>query len=153
MDAAWGAIGTIAVALIGLASGYATYRYKLSQHSVERFSERESSFEVAQSGYRACYRKFLVNVAACHGAGKGIPLDGQPRADVTTLLDNFWEASFAGDPAVITGLEAYWSAEQRAAGKPPAKAPPLALLEAMRKHGIRSLKEQDEAREGFLAAD
>lgn len=152
MDAAWGAIGTIVAALIGLASGYATYRYKLSQHSVERFAERETSYERAQGGYRACYRKFLVNVAACHGAGKGIPLKGQERADVTTLLDNFWEASFTGDPAVISEMEAYWPAEQRAAGELPDKVPPEGMLEAMRNHGIRPLKEQDKAQEGFLAA-
>lgn len=34
-------------------------------------------------------------------AGKGIPLEGQNPADVITLLENFWEASFTGDPSVI----------------------------------------------------
>jgi hypothetical protein len=79
-------------------------------------------------------------------------LDGQKQADATTLLENFWEASFTGDPAVIAQMDAYWPADQRAAGKPPAKSPPPALLEAMRKHGIRPLKDHDKAQKGFLAA-
>ncbi len=150
--AVWGVVGTVAAALIGLLSGYATYRYQRRHLSDERFAERETSYERAQSGYRACYRKFLVNVAACHGVGSGFRLEGQGQVDVSTLLDNFWEASFTGDPQVIAEMENYWPAEDRETGKPPAPTPPRELLEAMRKHGIRSLKEQDKVQEGFVAA-
>jgi hypothetical protein len=62
---------------------------------------------------------------------------------VTTLLENFWEATFTGDPNVIKELEGYWSAEQRAEGILPDKSPPRSLFEAMRLHGARSLSEND----------
>ncbi len=149
MDPLWaGLVGAVA----GIASGIISSRAQLSQHRAERFTEREQKFETAQFGYRLCYRKFLVNVAACYRGGRGIPLDGQDTVDATTLLDNFWEASFTGDPTVIRELDAYWPAEARANGDLPAKTPPNALLEAMRLHGVRSLKEHDKAQRGFVAA-
>jgi hypothetical protein len=53
---------------------------------------------------------------------------------------------------VITELENYWPAEARAKGELPAQTLPNSLLEAMRLHGIRTLKEQDKAQKGFQAA-
>ena len=120
-----------------LFGGVAGSRYELKKIKAERFNEREKDFERAQGGYRACYRKFLVNI------------DGHRKVGVATLLDNFWEASFAGDPKVIQELERYWPAERRAAGETPEGPPPKALLEAMRQHGSRSLAQQLELKEGF----
>lgn len=142
----------LVVGAFGLLGAFLGSKYQLRKLNAERFNEREHSFEVAQTGYRACYRKFLVNVSACHGAGSGIPLEGKDKTDVATLTDNFWEASFCGDPDVIHELEEYWPPDQRADGKPPPKSPSKRLLEAMRLHGSRSLKEQDELqkREGFV---
>jgi type II secretory pathway pseudopilin PulG len=144
------ALAVIVGALAGLGSGALAGFIASRQFRAERFKEREQRFETAQIGYRHCYRKFLVNVAACHGGGRGIPLEGQARVGVTTLVDNFWEASFTGDPTVIRELEAYWPAAARANGEPPEPSPPDALLEAMRLHGIRSLKDHQQAQKGFL---
>jgi hypothetical protein len=115
-------------------------RYELKKVKAERFNEREKDFERAQGGYRACYRKFLVNIDGHRG-----------KVNVATLLDNFWEASFAGDPEVIQQLEEYWPADKRAGGEAPQGPPPKALLEAMRQHGSRSLAKQLELKEGFEA--
>lgn len=144
--------GAIAGSVFGLISGAVASMFALKRLRVERFTEREKRFEIAQGGYRQCYRKFLVNVSACHSGRKGFPLEGQEKTDVTTLLDNFWEASFTGDPVVISELERYWPAEARGRGELPDQTLPDSLLEAMRLHGIRSLKDQDKAREGFQAA-
>jgi type II secretory pathway pseudopilin PulG len=144
------ALAVIVGAVAGLGSGALTGFVASRQFRAERFKEREKRFETAQTGYRHCYRKFLVNVAAVHGGGRGIPLDGQTEVGLTTLVDNFWEASFTGDPNVIRELEDYWPAAARKNGEPPDPSPPDALLEAMRLHGVRSLKDHQRAQKGFL---
>jgi hypothetical protein len=136
--------------LSGLITGVLSSRYEARKFREERFSAREQGYEKAQGGYRACYRKFLVNVAACHGAGYGIPLKEQEKVDVDTLRVNFLEASFTGDPAVTRELEAYWPPDQRAESKLPGKSPPNSLLEAMRRHGMRPLRVHAEEQEAFL---
>jgi hypothetical protein len=123
-------------ALVG--AGYASRR-ELRKVSVERFNERERDFERAQGGYRACYREFLTNVAAYHAQAPGA---SGKTVTLATLLDNFWEASFAGDPLVIKEMKAYWPAEARAGGEAPGEETPDGLLQAMLAHGSRSLDEQ-----------
>lgn len=153
--------GTVWVALIagsagilsGLVTGVLSSRYEARKFREERFSAREQGYEKAQGGYRACYRKFLVNVAACHGASYGIPIEGHENVDVDTLRVNFLEASFTGDPSVTQELEAYWPPDQRAEGKLPDKTPPSSLLEAMRRHGMRPLQAHAEEQEDFLARE
>jgi hypothetical protein len=133
-------------ALVG--AGYGS-RHELKKVTVERFNERERDFERAQVGYRACYRKFLTNIAAFHADSPG---EDGIKPSFATLLDNFWEASFTGDPGVIYQLEEYWPAANRANGDPPSKTPPEALLQAMRNHGSRSLSEEIEFRKKFNVA-
>lgn len=146
----WAALAALVTGVLGLVGGYAAALYKTKERREERFTEREKNFETAQTGYRACYRKLLVNIAACHAEAKGIPLKDQEKADMTTLLSNFWEASFTGDPEVIRELDEYWPQEDRANGNLPDQSPPLTLLEAMRLHGSRRLEDQDRIQEGFL---
>lgn len=137
MDASWletilsGLIGGAVAAVVGLLG----FKHEINKLQVERSLERERSFEKAQGGYRACYRKFIVNVS-----------DG---ANVDVLLDNFWEAIFCGDPIVIEELESYWSAEARGERMRPEGPPPDALLRAMRDHGSRTLLEHIELKERF----
>jgi hypothetical protein len=108
----------------------------------ERFTEREHSFEVAQVGYRACYRKFLDNIAAYQGSGPPGPDSGEGAIDAGMLLSNFREAAFTGDPEIVEELEKYWPAEKRAKHEPPTQVPPKSLESAMFRHCARSLKQQ-----------
>lgn len=124
---------------------YAAKR-ELKKLQVERFNQRERDFEKALGGHRACYRKFLVNVAAFHAQARARKDEDKEekgkKVTLDTLLDNAWEVTFIGDPLVVRELESYWTAEDRAKGQPPGAEPPKALVDAMLAHGSRSLDQQ-----------
>jgi hypothetical protein len=119
-----------AFALIG---GFAGSWLELRKLDRERMVEREQGFELAQTGYSECYRKFLSNIAVYQA-------DPDAMA-VSELLENFREAAFAGDPVVAKELKRYWSASARSTGDAPAEAPPQSLEEAMEAHCTRSLQQ------------
>lgn len=119
--------------------------FKTRQFKAERYREREQGFEKAQVGYRACYRKFLVNLAAVHGIGDGFQgKDGTRKpVDFAVLQSNFLEAKGCNDPIVVEELEAFWPAEARERGDLPPQHAPESLEAAMRDHGSRTLGEHE----------
>lgn len=128
--------------LLGIAGTILGGFFESKKLKQERFAEREHGFEVAQVGYRACYRKFLDNVATFQRKGAPGPGSGEQAIDADTLLRNFREAAFIGDPEVIEELERYWPNKQRATSEPPTEPPPASLEAAMFQHGSRSLAQQ-----------
>lgn len=119
--------------------------FKERRFKAQRFREREKSFERAQEGYRPCYRKFTINLAAAHGVGKGFKEDGETMAvDFSVLRENFFEARGCNDPVVVTELDEFWPREILERGDiPTMKSVPASLDAAMRDHGSRSLEEHD----------
>jgi hypothetical protein len=136
MSDAWIPVISGAFALIG---GYAGGSWDIFKMRTQRTLARQESFEHAQWGYRQCYRKFVHNVEKARIEGS---------VGFGELLDNYWEAWSCGDPQVIAGLEAFWPREKRAAKELP-DFPPAELLEGMRVHATRSLKEQTKGNHGF----
>ena len=133
-----GAIAGSVTALVAGGVGIVTERFK---HDRERLKLREAGFERAQTGYRACYRKFLDAVAACLNAEQ----DGELKPDQERkLYENFDEAVLAGDPLVAKKLLAYWPSERRGARQLPEEMPPASLVKAMVEHGSRTVHQQDE---------
>jgi hypothetical protein len=120
--------------LFALAGSFIGSQTELRKLNKQRFIDREEGFERAQIGYRACYRKFLDNLDGYRS--------GKADVDVATLLSNFREAAFTGDPIVLAELEAFWPPERRAEQEPPSGPPPKSLESAMFQHGSRSLKQQ-----------
>jgi hypothetical protein len=120
--------------------------FKERRFKAQRYREREQSFENAQEGYRPCYRKFTINLAAAHGVGEGFrEQGGEPvEVDFSVLRDNFFEARACNDPLVVEKLDSFWPPEvlERAA-LPTAKSVPASLDAAMRDHGSRTLKEHE----------
>lgn len=133
-----GAIAGGLTALVAGAVGIATERFKQDR---ERMKVREEGFERAQTGYRACYEKFLNTVARCLNEQE----DGEPKPnDLGELYRNFDEACLAGDPLVVEKLLAYWPLERRDRREPPEHMPTPELVKAMAEHGYRSVTAQDE---------
>ncbi|HEV2857736.1 MAG TPA: hypothetical protein VGW80_04960 [Solirubrobacterales bacterium] len=133
-----GAFGVVGLVIGGWVKG--------RQFKAERYREREQSFERAQAGYRACYRKLEVNLAAVHGVGAGFQeRDGSRKAvDFAVLQENFLEAKGCGDPVVIEELDTFWPREVREHGEPPPQSLPESLEAAMRAHGSRTLTEHEQ---------
>lgn len=131
-----GLIGAV-VGLGGAGLGILSERLKGEQ---QRKTNREESFEEAQTGYRACYQKFLDTAAACINKRR----DGKTyRSDLRELYRNFDEACLTGDPLVAEALLAYWPTERRNNQEPPEEMPPADLIKTMCEHGYRSLDAQD----------
>jgi hypothetical protein len=119
--------------------------FKTRQFKAERYREREQGFEKAQTGYRACYRKLLVNLSAAHGVGAGFQGKGGTGkpVDLAVLQSNFLEAKGCNDPIVVEELDAFWPAEVRERGDLPPQHAPESLEAAMRDHGSRTLAEHE----------
>jgi hypothetical protein len=119
--------------------------FKERRFKAKRYREREQSFEKAQEGYRPCYRKFSINLAAAHGVATGFrEKDSTPmQVDFSVLQENFLEAKGCNDPIVVEELDAFWPAEVRERGELPPKSIPASLDAAMRDHGSRTLEEHE----------
>lgn len=119
--------------------------FKERRFKAKRYREREQSFEKAQEGYRPCYRKFSINLAAAHGVGTGFREKGNEpvEVDFSVLQENFLEAKGCNDPIVVEELDAFWPAEVRARGDFPPKNIPPSLDAAMLDHGSRTLEEHE----------
>jgi hypothetical protein len=127
-------VGDAAVAgAFALIGSFVGSWWELRKLDRERMIEREQSFEFAQTGYSECYRKLAENIARHQADPEAVA--------VSELLDNFREASFAGDPIVGRQLRSYWPEQMRSAGKAPTKAPPTSLEDAMAAHCSRSLQQ------------
>jgi hypothetical protein len=97
-----------------------------------------------QTGYRACYRKLIVNVEK---AQRGMDAGGElPDDALNELVDNWWEAFFTGDPKVMDELEAYWPLERQEKRKLPYRERLPRLKAAMRVYTSETLTEHEERR-------
>ena len=96
---------SLGVAAVGLFS----YKGEIKRLNAERRLERERSFERAQTGYRALYRKFAAHYEKAPST----------EAEMDKVRRDFYEAQMVAFRPLNDALDQFWPRDQRVAGQPP----------------------------------
>jgi hypothetical protein len=129
-------VAEVVAAGLGVANVVLAGLFARERGKAKKLREREQSFNMAKTGFRACYRKFQLNAPAAIAGSIA----------VATLHKNFLEARHCGDPFVIRELDNYWPKDLRDEARPPVGPAPDSLISAMDAHVARSLEEDDRVR-------